>query len=382
MTARAERGALAAASILLVAVLSWVPVASAATPLVRVDARLERPSQRLARIVAVIRWNGPGIGGGMTAGDLRAVAVNSRTTVPTLLAKSSTVLAAGDAARPRRAVLTITGRARLAALRRGNRVVLTATQHKPLPNPPVPAINQRSYVTVAQLRAGPKRGRVGSVDCSDRTIGPGARPGALQYCDLVGGSLAGADLSSADLRMADITGGVLRMAGLNKTNLDGGRLAGVDASDAVIKETFLRATLAPRLAIRSTLVDRANFYGAVLNKSDFTRSTFLDTAFNAAGLDGGTSFTGTTLNHVDLAYARLVGSNFSGARLVNRSSLFFANITDADLREATLTVTEEGESPLRWAEICRTTLPDGSVSHRDCRAPARRGQRRRPARPR
>ena len=57
----------------------------------------------------------------------------------------------------------------LAALNRGNRVVLTATQHPPLPSR-VSEQTTGSYVTVRTLQAGPGRGRVGSRDCSDLVL--------------------------------------------------------------------------------------------------------------------------------------------------------------------------------------------------------------------
>jgi uncharacterized protein YjbI with pentapeptide repeats len=377
VTARAERQGLGLAAVALLAALGLAPAARAATPFaraatpfVRVEAKLERPSQKATRIVALIRWNADGIDSGMTAGDLRAVAVSTHTVAPTLLAKSFTALSSGGAAEPRRVVFTITGRDKLAALRRGNRVVLTATQHGPVGDPPVPASSRRSYVTVAQLQRGPKRGRVGSADCSDRPVGPEAGAGALRYCDLVGASLAGADLSSTDMHMADLTGAGLRSAGLASAILDGGRLAGVDASGAVIRDTSMVAILAPKLTIRATKVGKDNLYGASLNGSDFSHSTFEDAAFTAAELDGRTSFADTTLIHVDLAFARLVGSDFRRAEL-ERTSLFFANLTGATLLGATLTEPEEGGDPLVWAEVCRTTLPDGSVSKRDCRLLAR-----------
>jgi uncharacterized protein YjbI with pentapeptide repeats len=332
--------------------------------LVTVDAVLSRgPSS--ATINALVHWNGGAIdGNNMRIGDVRAVAVDSKTGLPTVLKATSDELSSTNPTS--QFTVVVTGK-QLDALRPGNRIVVTVTQRPPHPDPAEASDQktERSYVTVDQLQAGPGLGRVGGVDCSDRPITPGAGP-KLQFCDLVGASLADGDLSGDDLRMADLTGADLEAASLEGTKLDGGRLAGVEASRAGLRTASLLAVFAPALQVRTSLISNVNFYGSTLTGSSFTGSRILNgTSFLTALLGGRASLADTELTRVDLAYTILTGGDLSGAK-ATRTSLFLADLGNATLRGSSWGRDEEGRNPPQSAWLCRTTMPDGTVSHRDC----------------
>src|SRR3954469_8257238 len=126
VTARAERIALLVA---LVGILVAAPAARAADPFVVVDAALHKGDTR-ATITATVRWNADFAAGNLNVGDLRAVAVDRDTAVATPLARTTRTLSPQDPVQ--RQTFTITASDKLAALRSGNRVTLTATQHQVL----------------------------------------------------------------------------------------------------------------------------------------------------------------------------------------------------------------------------------------------------------
>ena len=336
----------------------------AGTPFVDLDADLRRRDEG-ATIEARIRWDVDGMTSfEMVLGELRAVAIDARSGMPTALARAHRELKPED---PSERVTLEIDRDELDTLGDGNRVVLTATQHPPRPDPEDAGdeLTPRSYVTVDQLRTGPNRGRVGGVNCADRPIGADAGAAGLRFCDLAGADLASADLSKLDLRMAELSGADLRGAGLGSSLLDGVHAAGVPASAAQLSDATFIAAFAPGLSVRSTLIRDANFFAAALRGADFADSRLFGTAFATAGLKGGSSFARTRLEKVDLAYAELDGADISGATAI-KTSLFLADLTDATLRGSTWTDDEEGRDPPPSATLCRTTMPNGSRNSRDC----------------
>jgi hypothetical protein len=343
----------------LVAALAAASAARAATPFVKVDAALD--SGRTA-IVAHVQWNAAGIQGGMVVGDLRAVAVDAGTTVPTLLGTATETLQPGQEARTETFKIDKDKRD---ALSKGNRVVVTATQHPPVPFPTVAASVDKAYVTVGEIQAGPKRGRVGRDDCSDRSIGTEPGVQGLLYCDLVGASLTALNLSGQDMRMSDFTGGVLRYAGLSGAKVSGGRLSGVDASRMKWSSTEAVGVTAPRFVAQKTRFDLGTFLSSTLDGADFSDSTFNETSFDNVTMGKG-SFNGATIEHVDLAFARLRGADLGDAT-IDTTSMYFANLAGATLLGATIGETLEHDSPLRYATLCRTVMPRGLINNRDCK---------------
>ncbi len=167
-----------------------------ANPYVVVSASLQRQQAR-AVIQGLIRWNATGIAFGMSAGDVRAVAIDGSTGLPTVVGSVS--IPKGLPATTNYNV-TITDPRLLSALNHGNRVVLTATQHPPLPSR-ARDLTTSSYVTVRTLQPGPGRGRVGSRDCSNMVLSPKSPgPGGYNFCDLPGAVLTQAALVGADAR--------------------------------------------------------------------------------------------------------------------------------------------------------------------------------------
>jgi len=287
-----------------------------------------------------------------------------------VLAEKSTADVSG--APDERVPLTISDPAALAAMRDGNRIVVTATQHIPLTQPPAVAAAPRAYVAVKEVQPGPKRGRVGSVNCSAREIGVRAGLPGLQFCDLVGALLTSVQLGGLDARMADLTGGDLRGAGLKSFKLDGGRAGGVDASGAVFSSgihgqpdgaTMIAAT-APGFTARSTLIDEPSFFSSSMNRADFTGSTISGVSFGGVALNGA-RFSGTTLLHVDFGVSQLVGAKVDHIN-ASVTSLFFADLTRATLLGSSFTTEESREDPLRFAILCRTQSYGGRLINRDC----------------
>jgi uncharacterized protein YjbI with pentapeptide repeats len=361
VTARAERVALTTV-LALVCALALAPAAGATSPFVPVKAALDRGHQR-ATITATVRWNVPGIQSRMVVGDVRAVAVDAQTSEPTLLDAEQTTLSESRATQEYKFV--IFDRDKLAAMRAGNRIVFTATQH-PVPSPTSPSSTPRSFVTVAELRAGPKRGRVGSADCSAKPIGTETLPFGLDFCDLEGAVLEGATLDAVPMHMVDLAGAVLVRAGLTATTLDGSRISGVNASQAVFAGTSLKAITAPRLVVEGTSVRGSNFLSAQLDRSSFAGSTLTDSPFTFAHIERAT-FSGATLFHEDLAYTRARGARFVGVTTTptQRSTFFMSNLTDATLLHATINPDEAGETT-QFSVLCRTVMPHGLLNNRDC----------------
>lgn len=336
-------------------------------PLVTVDAVLSR-GPTSATIKALVHWDAGAIdSNNMRIGDIRAVAVDARTGLPTVLGERSDELSSSN---PTSQFTAAIAGSQLDLLRKGNRIVVTATQHPPHPVPPGSSDQktERSYVTVAQLQAGPGLGRVGSVDCSDRPISPGAGP-RLRFCDLVGASLADADLSGNDMRMDDLTAADLQATKLGGTKLDGGRLAGVQASGAGLASASFQDVFAPALQVPTSSISDVSFFASTLTGANFAGSRLLaGTSFATAAFGEHSSFADTELSGVDFGYAILVGGDFSRAT-AKRTSLFLADLKNATLRGSSWGPDMEGRNPPKSAWLCRTTMPDGSVSNRDCPRP-------------
>lgn len=342
----------------------------AAHPYVVVDdASLERQQGR-ATISATIHWNTTAIGFGMSAGNVRALAIDGSTGRPTLV---GSVSISRDLPKTTSYNATITDRGLLAALNRGNRVVLTATQRPPLPSRTSDRTTG-SYVTVDTLQPGPGRGRVGSRDCSDVVLSattPAA--GGYDFCDLPGAVLTQAGLSGP-MHKADLTGAKLGGAGLDGMVFDGAAMGGVLATGADFNGVSMIQAFAPRLTMLKTLIRDARLRAASLDDADFTGATISETTFATAPLRRAT-FSGATFDKVDLGFARLakakldrVGAMSSDPHRGRRSSLFLADLTGATLKGSEWDDDEAGDRPWQWATLCDTILPADAVASgdRDC----------------
>jgi hypothetical protein len=225
---------------------------------------------------------------------------------------------------------------------------------------------------------------VGSRDCSNIPLdaeAPPAPPPAPQgydFCDLPGAVLEHAALSqkarSGSMREADLTGADLNGAGLDGMKFDGAAMGGATAVRAAFGENAsLIAALAPRLTVSETRIDGAQFGEALLDEADFHDARVgiaSTTNFHSASLRGAT-FTGSTFESIDMSFARLEHAHLDQIRHHTgaRTTLQFANLTDATLKDSDWDGDEQGEAPWRWATLCHTLMPNipGRVSgDRDC----------------
>jgi uncharacterized protein YjbI with pentapeptide repeats len=328
----------------------------AAEPKVAVSGSLDR-SQDEATVRTAITWNAPMLAR-MSAGDIRVLAIDRSTGVPTEIVSEPIPTL------PPTTTLEwkITGPAKLKALGSGNRVVVTATQHPP---PPRGELTEGSFVTVDQLQAGPGRGEIGKRDCSDRTIGPNAPEGTLNFCDLAGAALSRAKLSGA-MRDADLTGAELRNAGLVSLALDGSALGGADMEGAELANVNLITASAPRLDLSEASIRGSQLRASELDGTDFELATIRESTLAASGLQGAI-FSAANLEKVDLAFTALNGAQLDEveARPLP-SSLFLADLTGATLAGSQWAKSEEGEVPWQLATLCHTTLPEKKLENRDC----------------
>jgi len=335
---------------------------------VAVDGHLERTGDGV-RISAKVTWSRAGINAGMSAGDIRAVAIDGRTGVPTTL--GSLTIAGELPATSTFEPPPVTKDALLAALARGNRVVITATQHPPLPRS---GQTNGSYVTVDTVQPGPGRGRVGSRDCSDLLLGvPAPAAGGYNFCDLAGAVLTRAKLSGA-IREADLSGAVLASAELKGAIFDASALGGADLTGAELESVSLIGASAPRITLPKTSLRQSQWRAANLDEANFAGATIADSTFAASSLRRA-DFGDATLGKVDLAFTDLAGAHLDRVEAAGsdrgrprRSSLFLADLTGANLANSKWNDDESGERPWTWSTLCGTVLPaDATVSgDRDC----------------
>jgi uncharacterized protein YjbI with pentapeptide repeats len=350
----------------LLAVLLGLAAAgpASADSLVRVtNLKITRAQHRVG-ITGTIRWNAAAFEE-LTVGEVRLVGVDRDTRRATVVGRKHFDPVSNDAVVSVRFVLK--SNAELRAVRPGNRIVMTATQHPPNPSPDVPT--ERSFVTVGQVEPGPPTNRVGRKDCSDQPVRAGA---SLQQCDLVGAYLARAGVGSNQVRtpleLADLSAADLTEADLSRIDIAGGRLNDADASGSKNVEASFRHTEGLGFIEHDSTIVNLNAANARLIDADFAGTTFTDapnnSSFFTATLDGA-SFEGATLDAVNLVTARLVGADLRGATLT-APDLTFANLTDAKLRGATFI--PDQAMALQWALLCRTEMPtadEGKVD-RDC----------------
>jgi uncharacterized protein YjbI with pentapeptide repeats len=158
--------------------------------------------------------------------------------------------------------------------------------------------------------------------------------------NLSGADLCGDNLTDADLRGVNLSDAKLREAYLINADLSDAKLYRADLTDAEIFDAKLSGAK----------LCNAELFRAILNDADFTNA--------------------------DLSEAKLCGADLSGAKLCDaklcdaflfNADLFNADFTNADLCGADLSGTKSLiKEQLVQAELCKTTLRDGTVSNRDC----------------
>jgi uncharacterized protein YjbI with pentapeptide repeats len=327
-------------------------------PLVRVDRATLVKRGHEAVVTARIAWNQEGIReDGMIVGDVRLLAVIGRDARPRQLASSTSRTLASEPVQSVRFVLT--SAAALRAIRTGNRVVLTASQHAHSPSPELKT--PRTYVTVRQLQAGAPR-RVGLRDCAGQPIVAHAD---LTSCDLVAASLVRAQVGSGDTRTelmkADLTGADLRDADLSHVDLAGGRVNGANATHATIFFLSLAKADGVGFIAPDTRIDSSDFFDARLIGARFAGASFVGTSLGRSVFDHA-DFSGATIAGAFMQVADLHDANLRRATLTG-DDLYFADLTQAKLLGASM---DTSPATLMWTILCRTELPDGTIETRDC----------------
>ncbi len=346
-----------------------IPAPDQASPFVTIDAASvsDAPAGAVGprTVTARINWDSSAAnpsGYAMGSGDLRLIAVNRSTGIPTVLDTQSY----NNVSQPTDYAITIDDREKLAAMTPGNRIVLTATQHAPRPRSGNPT--GRSYVTVDVLQRGPGLGQVGSLDCSRVALTVDSAR-ALDYCDLTGAMLDNAGLYARSMRKVDLTGASVQNAQLGELFLDGSRLGGVDASGAALTNVWAFDAWAPRFDLSGGSAAGSPLFMRNLDGANFNDTTLSDSPLVAASLRRAT-FLRATLIHPDLAYTDLFNAQFSRVDASQgHPSLFLANLTQADMTGSTWSLDEGDENPWQWATLCRTDLPNvsyGISGDRDC----------------
>lgn len=154
----------------------------------------------------------------------------------------------------------------------------------------------------------------------------------------------GCDLSNEDLSFAE-----LEEANLSKANLEGAILGAAKLSSANLSGANLRFAVLRQAELHNTVFDGA----------DLTSAEFRCGAGTCTRLSG-TSFRNANLTRADF---RVVGFT-----PVGEEGLEGVDFTGADLTEATFEGASLRGALMEQAKFCRTIMPDGSLSNRDCEA--------------
>lgn len=255
-----------------------------------------------------------------------------------------------------------------------------------------------------------------SLTCSQR------RCATLQGANLTGANLSGADLSASDgtnanfiyadftnatLTDADLTGA--QLAYVNFKGVEGLNTTGVEGSDWDLIAKIVNRAPGESLSLRGA--DLSNAYLAYLTAGELAGLDFQDADLTASNLTysdlGRADFSNANLRHVSFKGATnlqpesiderwyrvwalvnnqltskndIKGADLSEANLINAdladfdltganlrgSNLTGANLAGANLTESNLIDAISTPQQLMEATICRTTLPSGEVSTRDC----------------
>lgn len=341
------------------------PAPDQAAPFVAIDGASLSEGPGTRTVQARVTWNADSArssGHGMTSGDLRLVAVDAATGIATVLHTKSYDVATA----PSDYEVAIDDRAALAAMGRGSRIVLTATQHQPRPRSG--GTTTRSYVTVSVLQRGPGLGRIGSLDCSRLALTSDSTR-ALDFCDLTGAMLDAAALRNRFMREADLSGATFRSSALTALTLDGSRLGSLQGAGATVTNVSLFDSWAPRMDLSASVIAGSRMFARTLDGTDFTRAKLVDTQLVATSLRRAT-FTNATLVHPDIAYTDLLSARMDGVDAsTSHPSLFLANLTGADMSGSRWNVDESSDDPPTWATLCGTKVPSttrGISGDRDC----------------
>lgn len=184
----------------------------------------------------------------------------------------------------------------------------------------------------------------------------------LAKADLKGLVMPGVDLTGADLSRTDCQGvnfqqAVLKDANLLKANFKGADLQGADLSFARLMEAQLQWVKLRGASLQGAKLMAIKAIGAELSQADLCWSDLQNAQLMGAKLQG-----------ANLKGAKLQGANLMGAKLAG-ADLRSLTLQGVQLQGADLTRARLPESGLAGALLCKTILPDGQVSDRDCEVP-------------
>lgn len=156
------------------------------------------------------------------------------------------------------------------------------------------------------------------------------------------------------LKGASLQGASFRRLQLKSIDLKKPNLADTDLSDVIWEQANFFGSFLGGARLNRAILKGANFENAQLQNADLLGADLSNSNFTGADLDG-----------VDIRAANLTGANCQRAIFNSdgpRDPQFLgANFTDANLKDA-----EIYEEDYRLVYLCRTTMPDGTVSNRDC----------------
>jgi uncharacterized protein YjbI with pentapeptide repeats len=174
----------------------------------------------------------------------------------------------------------------------------------------------------------------------------------FQCADLYKVNLQTANLYRANLQQTDLQSANLQQANLYRANL----------RHASLQYGQLQHAFLPEADLQQANLYRANFQQADLQQVNLRQAGLQNANLQQANLQG-SNLQDAFLPDANLQAANLHNANLQGAFLYG-TNLQDANLQGANLQHATgLTPTQ-----LQQAKLCRTTLPDGSISDRDCLA--------------
>ena len=177
---------------------------------------------------------------------------------------------------------------------------------------------------------------------------------ALQDLNKDGFPLRGLDVPGANLEGIQLPSANLLGANLQEANLPGANLREANLLRANLQEAnLLRANLR-EANLRYAELSEADLSEADLKRADLRQANLRGAKLEDASLQAANLYQ-ANLEKADLWGANLEGANLEGANLLD------ANLEKANLRGATLK-----EAQLKNARLCQTTLPDGTISDRDC----------------
>ena len=165
----------------------------------------------------------------------------------------------------------------------------------------------------------------------------------LNGCKFVRAELPEADFSGCRLEHADFSGALLDDADFDGAqargiNLEGARAAGLRASDeSDLTSARCRKLQGPKSNWDTSILDGADFSGAVLVDAVFTAASMREAVFHCADL-AGAELSDTCLAKADLTSANLLRASFDRADLegadFQASNLYEAGFWDAKTSEA------------------------------------------------